>query len=78
MRAPVAADVRAQIEMLEIVFDFLTEVVFFHLGKLYLAVVTLGRYKPKINDTSQPLVTLFGAIVTIGLLVGIVAWISRS
>ena len=63
--------------MLDAVFYFLFEVIAFHLGKFYLAVLTLGRYKPKIDDRSEPLVSLFGAIVTIALVVGI-AWTNNS
>ena len=64
--------------MLDAIFSFLSEVVAFHLGKLYLAIITFGRYKPKIGDTSQPLVSLFGGLLTIILIVGVFAWINYS
>lgn len=64
--------------MLNAFFDFLSEFVAFHLGRFYLAIITFGRYKPKIDDTSQPLVSLFGGTVTIILIVGIFAWANHS
>lgn len=64
--------------MLNAFFDFLSEVVSVHLGRFYLAIITFGRYKPKIDDASQPLVSLFGGTVTIILIVGIFAWANRS
>jgi hypothetical protein len=64
--------------MLDSVFDFLSEVVAFHLGRFYLLILTFGRYKPKIGDTSQPLVSLFGGVLTIVLLVAVIAWINHS
>ncbi len=64
--------------MLEVVFYFLSEVVAFHLGRFYIAIITFGRCKPKIDDTSQPLVSLFGATLTIVLIVGFFAWINHS
>lgn len=64
--------------MLDVVFDFLSEVVAFHLGRFYIAIITFGRCKPKIGDTSQSLVSLFGGTLTIVFIVGIFAWINHS
>ena len=64
--------------MLDAIFYFLSEIVAFHLGRFYLAIITFGRCKPKIGDTSQPLVSLFGGILTIVLIVGVFAWINHS
>lgn len=64
--------------MLDAIFDFLSEVVAFHLGRLYIAIITFGRFKPKIGDTSQSLVSLFGGALTIVLIVGIFTWINHS
>jgi len=57
--------------MLDVIFSFLSEVVAFHLGRLYLRVLTLGRFNPVISDRSQPLVSLFGGIVTFAFVIGI-------
>lgn len=64
--------------MLEAVFDFLFEVIAFHLGRFYLSVLTLGRFNPSIDDRSQPLVSLFGGLVTLALLISIAIWINQS
>jgi hypothetical protein len=57
--------------MLEAVFYLVSEVITFHFGRLCLGVLTLGRYKPKIGDTSQGMVSLFGALVAIALVLGV-------
>jgi hypothetical protein len=44
--------------MLDAVFAFLSEVIAFHLGWFYLSGLTLGRFKPRVGDRSQPLVSL--------------------
>lgn len=64
--------------MLDAVFTFLFEVIAFHLGRLYLRVLTLGRFTPSIGDRSQPLVSLFGGLVTLALIVGLVTWLHQS
>ena len=64
--------------MLDAVFAFLSEVIAFHLGRLYLSGLTLGRFKPRIGDRSQPLVSLFGALTTLALIVGIAIWVNAS
>lgn len=61
--------------MLEAAFTFLAEFVAFHLGRAYLWVLTLGRYRPHIDDRSQPLVSLFGAIVTLVAAIGAGMWL---
>lgn len=61
--------------MLEAAFSFLSEVVAFHLGRAYLWVLTLGRYRPHIDDRSQPLVSLFGFLVTFAAAIGAVMWL---
>jgi len=62
--------------MLDAMLDFLGEVIAFHLGRLYLLALTLGRFNPKIGDRSQPLVSLFGGIFTIFLIVVMVVSIN--
>ena len=57
--------------MLDAIFYFLSEVIAFHLGRFYLGLLTLGRYKPKFGDTSQSLVSLFGGLVTFALVISI-------
>lgn len=59
------------LKMLDAIFYLLSEVIFFHLGRFSLGVFTLGRYKPKLGDTSQPLVSLFGGLIAFVLVIGI-------
>lgn len=61
--------------MLEAALSFLSEVVAFHLGRTYLWALTLGRYQPRLDDRSAPLVSLFGAIVTLVAAIGAVMWL---
>jgi hypothetical protein len=61
--------------MLEAAFTFLAEVVAFHLGRAYLWVLTLGRYRPRMDGRSQPLVSLFGGLVTLVATIGAVMWL---
>lgn len=61
--------------MLEAVFNFLAEFVAFHLGRAYLWVLTLGRYWPSIDDRSQPLVSLFGGLITLVAVIGTIMWL---
>ena len=63
--------------MLDAAFAFLSEVVAFHLGRFYLLALTLGRFKPRMGDRSQPLVSLFGALTTLALIVGMGIWMHR-
>jgi hypothetical protein len=64
--------------MLDAVFAFLSEVIAFRLGRLYLSGLTLGRFNPRAGDRSQPLVSLFGALTTLALIVGIAIWVNAS
>jgi hypothetical protein len=64
-------------EMLDAVFNFLFEVIAFHLGQFYLRVLTFGRFSPSIHARSQPLVSLFGALFTLVLLIAIGIGINR-
>lgn len=64
--------------MLDAVFNFLFEVIAFHLGRFYLLALTLGRFNPSIGDRSQPLVSLLGGLVTLALIIGIAIWINQS
>ncbi len=61
----------AYLKMPDAIFYLLSEVIAFHLGRFCLGVLTLGRYKPKIGDTSQPLVSLFGGLVGFVLVIGL-------
>lgn len=60
--------------MLEAAFAFFSEVIAFQFGRLYLWALTLGRVKPSLGDRSQPLVSLFGGLITVSLTVGIASW----
>ena len=51
---------------MDLVINFLLEVVFFSVGKTILWACTAGKYRPKLNDRSQPLVTFVGAVVVLG------------
>jgi hypothetical protein len=61
-------------KMLETAFAFFSEVITFQLGRFYLWAATLGRFKPSLGDRSQPLVSLFGGLTTLVLIVGIASW----
>lgn len=63
--------------MLEAVLTFLAEFVGFHLGRAYLWVLTLGRYRPHMDDRSALLVSLFGATVTLVAAIGVIMWLRR-
>lgn len=64
--------------MLGAVFNVLFEVIAFHLGRFYLLTLTLRRFDARIGDRSQPLVSLFGGLVTLALLIGIAIWTNQS
>lgn len=53
----------------------LTRAAAFHLGRAYLWALTLGRYRPHMDDRSQPLVSLFGFLVTLVAAIGAVVWL---
>ncbi len=60
--------------MLDALFTFLSDVIAFYLGRFYLQVLTLGRYKIDIQSRHAPMVSLFGAIVTFAVILGFFAW----
>lgn len=64
--------------MLDAVFVFFSEGIAFHLGRFYLLGLTLGRFKPSIGDRGQPLVSLFGVLTTLALIVGTAIWVNGS
>lgn len=64
--------------MLDAAFNFFVDVIAFHLGRFYLLVLTLGRFKPSIGDRSQPLVSLLGVLVTVVLIVGVATSLNQS
>jgi hypothetical protein len=73
-----SAEALGYAQMLETILSFLWEVVAFYLGKFYVGVFTLGRWKPQINDRNQPLVSLLGTLITLLIAIGTIAWIKRS
>ena len=62
--------------LVQLLFNFLVEVVFFGIGRTIIIVVTLGRKRPKLGDSSQPLVSLLGGAVFMVALVGFFAYIN--
>lgn len=64
--------------MLDAIFTFLSEVVAFYLGRFYLQVMTLGRYKADIQGRHAPMVSLFGGIVTFAIVLGCFAWLNAG
>lgn len=64
--------------MIDALVHFLFEVVVFYLGRLYLSILTLGRYRPKLDDRNQPMVSLFGGIITLAIFIGIGVWLNRQ
>ena len=64
-------------ELIQTTFCFLSEVIAFRLGRFYLRILTLGRFKPELNDTSQPLVSFFGALITLAIIIFIAIQINN-
>lgn len=64
--------------MIDLVFSFIAQVVFFRIGRFILRVVSLGRFKPAPEYRHQSLVSFFGAIVSIGSVVAIGFWMNSS
>jgi len=52
---------------------------FFFLGRLYLRLLTFGRYNPNRHDCKNPLVvSLFGFLITFILVIGTVLWFKQA
>jgi hypothetical protein len=64
--------------MMDAVFSFLIDVVAFYLGRLYLLILTLGKYKAEIGDRNSLLVSLFGGVVTVAWVVGLLSWLNSG
>ncbi|MDD5329255.1 MAG: hypothetical protein PHX38_04565 [Sulfuricella sp.] len=58
--------------VIEFIFSFLGEVVFFQLGRFYLRLLTLGRYNSTLETCKNSgLVSLFGFAMTFTLVLSI-------
>ncbi|MBZ0069716.1 MAG: hypothetical protein K8F26_12985 [Thiobacillus sp.] len=64
--------------MLDAVFNFLIDVVAFYLGRFYLLILTLGKYKAEMGDRNSLLVSLFGGVVTFAWAVGLFSWLNSG
>ena len=64
--------------MMDAVFTFLIDVVSFYIGRFYLLILTLGKHKAEIGDRNSVLVSLFGGIVTLALVVGLFSWLNSD
>ncbi|MDA8259561.1 MAG: hypothetical protein M0Z99_28645 [Betaproteobacteria bacterium] len=64
--------------MLDALFSFLVDVVAFYLGRFYLLILTLGRYKADIGGRNSMMVSLFGGVVTLLLFIGFFSWINKG
>jgi hypothetical protein len=62
--------------MMDAVFTFLIDVAAFYSGRFYLQILTLGKYKAEIGGRNSLLVSLFGGLVTLALIVGLFSWLS--
>jgi hypothetical protein len=62
--------------IVQALFQFLCEVVGFGIGRAVIVVVTMGRKRPKLGDSSQPLVSLLGGVVLIVTIVGFFSYIN--
>lgn len=63
--------------MLDAVVEFLLELVCFRLGKFYLRVLTLGRYRFDPDKSNPVMVSAFGGFATLCLLVGLLSAANR-
>lgn len=61
--------------MIDLIFNFLAEIVFFQIGRLILRVVSFGRLEPTLDSRHQPLVSLLGGVVSFCTVVGIGFWL---
>lgn len=62
--------------MLEIVFDFILEVIGFKVGAFLIRVFTLGTIKPNLSNTKQPLlISLFGGMFLMVSLITIIYFV---
>lgn len=65
--------------MIDLIVDFLGNVLFFFLGRFYLRLLTFGRYNPSRDDCKNPLlVSLFGFLITFILVIGTVLWFKQA
>lgn len=64
--------------MMDAVFAFLIDVAVFYLGRFYLQILSLGKYKAEIGGRHSLLVSLFGGLVTLALLVGAFSWLNSD
>jgi hypothetical protein len=64
--------------MLDLVVQFVTEVVLFQNGRIVIYGLSFGRINPSLDSRWQPLVTLLGALVIIGVIVGAGIWFKMT
>lgn len=65
--------------MIDLLVDFLGNILFFFLGRFFLRLLTLGRYDPSRENCKSPLlVSLFGFFVTFILVIGTVLWFKQA
>jgi hypothetical protein len=63
--------------MLDAIAQFISEVVAFHLGRFYIFIFTLGQVKVNTNSPSQPLISLFGGMLTLAIIVSVGIWLNN-
>jgi hypothetical protein len=61
-------------DMLDVVFQLVSEVVLFHVGRAVIYAFSLGRVNPTLDSRWQPLVSLLGAFVVLAAIIGVGVW----
>jgi hypothetical protein len=64
--------------MLDFIVQFMAEVVLFQIGRAVIYTFSFGRLNPSLDSRWQPLVTLLGACVLLGIIIGIGVWFNTS
>ena len=64
--------------MFDLVVQFVAEVVLFQIGRAMIYVFSFGRVNPSLDSRWQPLVTLLGAFILLGVIIGAGIWFNMS
>lgn len=64
--------------MLDLIVQYVTEVVLFQIGRNVIYGCTFGRVNPSLDSRWQPLISLLGAFILLGVIIGAGIWFSMS
>jgi hypothetical protein len=62
-------------EILGFIFYVIFDVIFFRIGKFVITLTTFGRINVTLNGALQPLTSLVGLLVVIGIVIAIIYFI---